>query len=226
MQWLKVKQIIHFVFATAFVLLLGMEQLRAATVNIDVNGNIVYESGVPGIVVGDLFTASGSYDDATVADSIMPTYSTYLFDPSFSVSLSAGSALYNYGNVKATVRDSADVSPLIGAPYTNYYPDLSSPLDMFVLSGSSDTLVGGIFAAEKVTITFFGTADLFSGTGLPTSPMDFLNNPEFLGVFVDVKNNEVNSLTIGEVSAVPVPAAIWLFASGLIALLGVSRKHQ
>ncbi|MCP4042838.1 MAG: VPLPA-CTERM sorting domain-containing protein, partial [Gammaproteobacteria bacterium] len=30
----------------------------------------------------------------------------------------------------------------------------------------------------------------------------------------------------GDVSAVPVPAAVWLFGSGLIGLLGVARRKR
>ncbi|MDH5435429.1 MAG: VPLPA-CTERM sorting domain-containing protein [Gammaproteobacteria bacterium] len=225
MKVLNRRQVCHCVFATIFVFLLGTDQLRAATVNIDVSGSIIYESGIPGIILGDSFTAAGSYDDATVANTTTATYSTYSLAPSFSVSLSAGSASYNYGNVTATVWDDADLSGLIGAPYTDYYPALNAPLDMFILTGSSEATVGFLFPVEVVSIAILGTSNLYSGTDLSITGMDLLNSPELLGAFAFIINNEVDTLAIGQVSAVPVPAAVWLFVSGLIALLGVSRKR-
>jgi len=34
------------------------------------------------------------------------------------------------------------------------------------------------------------------------------------------------TLTYGDVSAVPVPAAVWLFGSGLVGLVGIARRKK
>lgn len=72
---------------------------------------------------------------------------------------------------------------------------------------SFDIAAGGTFTiyAELKTITWGGHADAFS-----TMTMNF--------------DDISNLAALGEMSAVPVPAAIWLFGSGLIGLIGVSRR--
>jgi len=42
----------------------------------------------------------------------------------------------------------------------------------------------------------------------------------------NVRNYNVVSYLVREVSAVPVPAAVWLFGSGLIGLVGVVRRKK
>ena len=46
----------------------------------------------------------------------------------------------------------------------------------------------------------------------------------FTGIrgYVDIGSG--NSMTVTSISAVPVPAAVWLFGSGLLGLLGISRR--
>jgi len=46
------------------------------------------------------------------------------------------------------------------------------------------------------------------------------------GVFDAKWKLEGDSLTLGSVSAVPVPAAVWMFGSALLGLAGVSRKRK
>jgi hypothetical protein len=45
---------------------------------------------------------------------------------------------------------------------------------------------------------------------------------------VSLKSDNVNSWAVhaGNVSAVPVPAAVWLFGSGLIGLVGLARRKK
>jgi len=61
-----------------------------------------------------------------------------------------------------------------------------------------------------------GIDDAVSG-----SPM--IDGP-FAGLNVNFDIGSGNSLTVLSVSSVPVPAAVWLFGSGLIGLIGVARR--
>ena len=48
------------------------------------------------------------------------------------------------------------------------------------------------------------------------------------GTYIDMNFSEspITSSTLVEVSAVPVPAAIWLFGSGLIGFIGMRKRYQ
>lgn len=59
--------------------------------------------------------------------------------------------------------------------------------------------------------------------GIAGSPM--LDGP-FPGFNVNFDIGSGNSLTVTQVSAVPVPAAVWLFGSGLIGLAGLARRKK
>jgi len=69
--------------------------------------------------------------------------------------------------------------------------------------------------------TTLGQLSLGVDDGIGGSPMD--NGP-----FVDFNANfDITSITVTSVvSAVPVPAAVWLFGSGLIGLAGVARRRK
>ena len=59
--------------------------------------------------------------------------------------------------------------------------------------------------------------------GMAGSPM--VDGP-FPGLSVNFDIGSGNSLTVLSVSAVPVPAAVWLFGSGLLCLISFARKKQ
>ena len=61
----------------------------------------------------------------------------------------------------------------------------------------------------------------FTDDGISGSPM--IDGP-FPGMNVNFDIGSGNSLTVESVSAVPVPAAVWLFGSGLLALVGTARR--
>ena len=61
----------------------------------------------------------------------------------------------------------------------------------------------------------------FTDDDIGGSPM--IDGP-FPGLNVNLDIGSGNSLTVLSVSSVPVPAAVWLFGSGLIGLLSVARK--
>ena len=68
-----------------------------------------------------------------------------------------------------------------------------------------------------------GGAPIFDDEAIAGSPM--LDGP-FPGFNINFDIGSGNSLTVLEVSTVPVPAAVWLFGSGLIGLIGVARRKK
>lgn len=51
-------------------------------------------------------------------------------------------------------------------------------------------------------------------------------NGDYWTGFNNVQFSEVFNVTVTSVSAVPVPAAVWLFGSGLLGLVGVARRRR
>ena len=68
--------------------------------------------------------------------------------------------------------------------------------------------------------TTLGQLSLGTDDGIGGSPMT--TGPFAPGNF----NYDFTSLTVTGVSAVPVPAAVWLFGSGMLGLLCVSRRKK
>lgn len=63
----------------------------------------------------------------------------------------------------------------------------------------------------------------FFDDGISGSPM--IDGP-FPGLIVNFDIGSGNSLTVLNINPVPVPAAVWLFGSGLIALIGFARRKS
>jgi len=63
----------------------------------------------------------------------------------------------------------------------------------------------------------------FTDDGIGGSPM--VDAP-FPGINVNFDIGSGNSLTVLSVSSVPVPAAVWLFTSGIIGLIGLARRKK
>ncbi len=55
---------------------------------------------------------------------------------------------------------------------------------------------------------------------------NFVGGTPFPGIKGLINIGSGNSLTVTSLSAVPVPAAVWLFGSGLIGLIGVARRKK
>jgi len=104
----------------------------------------------------------------------------------------------------------------------------------------SQTILGGI-TADNILFNFWGTVGgsstinkdttIFKGTILaPNLDSDFIyHNPaSFEGaIFANMINVHSDfNLTTNAFSPVPVPAAVWLFGSGLLGLVGVARRKK
>ena len=99
---------------------------------------------------------------------------------------------------------------------------------------ASDGIKDGSFAIGVVPIatssynvagstgygTTLGQLGLGVDDGIGGSPMDNGDFAEFSANF------DITSVTVTNVSAVPVPAAVWLFGSGLLGLISVARRRK
>lgn len=87
--------------------------------------------------------------------------------------------------------------------------EISDGLQSITDTVSFDIAAGGTFTlyAELTALTFGGYADAFS-----TLDMTF--------------EDTTNLSALGDMSSIPVPPAVWLFGSGLVALFGMSRRQK
>jgi hypothetical protein len=101
-------------------------------------------------------------------------------------------------------------------------PSLGINSDIDLLSGSFDNWD---FLPVSGNESFSGSGpdtkapELLSALGIPS--VEF----EFFGFTIETQNGTVISTDIVN-TAVPVPAAVWLFGSGLIGLVGIARRKN
>lgn len=109
-------------------------------------------------------------------------------------------------------------------------------LDMFnsppIFEGVYDFNKDLIFGCESNTHCHIATPYNLDVSGNSTKSWSFLNNYEFFNAnnihkFNGLLHGNYDNLTVVEwtaTSTVPVPAAVWMFGTGLIGLLGVSKR--
>jgi len=148
------------------------------------------------------------------------------------------------GNVPPTVSDTRNA--LTPGAYDDYYTffavsDVTDATISFALEQSTT----GIFQAGAVTIQLFEGVSSPAGSPIASgSSSGGLAGASFPGVsfLADLMINTtytvrtafsfgingtgVTANATTSVSAVPVPAAVWLFGSGLIGLVGVARRKK
>lgn len=122
-----------------------------------------------------------------------------------------------------------------GTPYSRFDPLTGpesgilnqGPAPLAITTLNTSTLcVPGVYGAPGATNgdcignALSGGAP-FTDDGISGSPM--VDGP-FVGVNLNFDIGSGNSLTVLNVSTVPVPAAVWLFGSGLIGLIGLARR--
>ena len=98
--------------------------------------------------------------------------------------------------------------------------DLQPPFDFLILGGDvqgfDDVNETG---TEFLLVTFDPTGSALSGTGVP-DPLTLLNHSYF--VFLELDNGAITAAAIG---LIPEPTTGLVLGSGVLALLGVRRKH-
>jgi hypothetical protein len=93
-------------------------------------------------------------------------------------------------------------------------------------SGEINGIAFGDFGGIANGLTLVGSLS-FTGAAVGTSLLTMADNEYPAGSWYDTSGNLISMDYSGEsvsVSAVPVPAAVWLFGSGLLGLVGLSRR--
>jgi len=116
-------------------------------------------------------------------------------------------------------------------------PDSATSQWFFNLADNSANLDfqnGGFTVFGKVLGSGMDIVDAIAA--LPTHPFLYNINPAFTdvplngwdGTFTDVPDfeNQLVKINTVTVSAVPIPAAVWLFGSGLVCLVGLGRRKK
>ncbi len=166
------------------------------------------KTGILAIIVTGLMVTSAQA--ATVTDATL--YSAISVNDSY---------IYNFdlGNVNEAGTSSLDVR--LGG-WNGLVPS-SGPY----MSG--DVIVNG------VAVGTFDIYNAYYSTSFPTDTynttsflQDGINTFEFSPTFVAPDYNEyaISDFSLSYVSAVPVPAAAWLFGSGLLGLVGVAHRKK
>ena len=114
---------------------------------------------------------------------------------------------------------------------TNNDPFFGDRYDVTAYDPYGDS-VGGM-SARVFGLTFedYSNETALSSTNLPSiqpSPADFVDLAELYIIFKDPTSGALVGLYTSDVqiSAVPIPAAMWLFISGIITIFGVSRYKK
>lgn len=105
--------------------------------------------------------------------------------------------------------------------------------DIASLGISGDTLLSGSFTTSSYSV-FPGPTEVFDATGPDTKSSALLgalgipSNTQFgfFGFSIESAQGSVVSTDIINTSVIPVPAAIWLFGSGLLGLAGIARTKK
>ena len=106
----------------------------------------------------------------------------------------------------------ASLSNLCATPASN---DLTLQIGPAPIATSSFNVVGGTGFGTTIGQLSLGTDDGIGGSPMDNSPFSLFN-----------ANFDFTSLTVTNVSAVPIPASVWLFGSGLFALSGIARRKK
>lgn len=217
--------------------------VQAALVEVNISGN-TDNSESNGIVYtpGGTFTARAIYDtdvtdrntDINVGTFSDATGETALI--SFELSTSLGTVSF----VTADLLEPTLVPVVqqiqqpfgVGQSVTTLYSSTFSPAPKNGFSSSIDGFSPDTFSFSLVgsgpdNYFFTNPNELFSDTGALTTDAAILGG--VINLF-DSRTANMTTLAFGatefRISAVPAPAALWLFSSGLIGVFSISRRHN
>ena len=94
--------------------------------------------------------------------------------------------------------------------------------DVFMADVGSATPMSDSFINPNTLMSY----DLNQGPAPLATIGGVLTEGAFTGIQVHLDIGSGNSLYVDSISAVPVPAAVWLFGSGLLGLIGIARRKK
>ena len=194
------------VVAGLTMLVLG-PSAKAALVAYEFSGTIMNNSSAF-VAPGTPFQGSFSYQDDLIGDTRV--FGTNYFPGDFSLSIL--DADYEFQMAINVVNDG---NTLLDADYVQ--------LGRF---GFSPPLLINAIEVEGIELSFVDTTEtVFSDVSLPTA----YDLDDWTSALLAVRRVGSQDVMFGRIESlnpvVPVPAAVWLFASGLIALIGIARKQ-
>ena len=200
----------------------------ALVLSTNVNAATIYEQGINAAGDGhDPFTYTFAYDDFTIGDAFtidtisvnaLTTYgvSNGIGDMDWEIrSVSGGTpgAILHSGNVGTVI--SSDT----GVDLFNYFDLIDYTIDI----ADINLTAGSYFLGVKANNTSNGDVHLT----LINDPVNISQALTYNGSTYQNYSSLGSDYAFrleGSVSAVPVPAAVWLFGSGLLGLVGVARR--
>ena len=107
--------------------------------------------------------------------------------------------------------------------YADQRADVHSFIDLFgiVWRNSTDEASTGLYMDEDNILRMMGAQYRFD----PTDIDSFIFGLEYTRVY-STTSNFIEGIYLVQDTVVPVPAAVWLFGSGLIGLVGVARRKK
>jgi hypothetical protein len=210
----------NVLFALAFVFLLASsigEQASGATITFEIGGTLTEVYGPSGLMVGDPFIGTFSYFLGQTGTNVpiigSGELTRYVFD-SYSLTVQGQTISATGGDI--------GIYNIPG-------------FDHFKLNDTSAGTVAGTINGIPASQLFLALTSLsgnvFTNTALPTT-LNLADFPDLRRIDIAFSDgSNANGSAIGEitkVSVVPVPAAMWLFISGVggLALFRVSRKKK
>lgn len=195
-----------------------------------VEDGVDYDAGVDPASVSTIDNQLGGLISGVVGVNVDPDNNARQF-------ITNAGTITGTGGTAVYLEEGADAFTLLATGVVNGTVDLGADDDLLTLSGAQAALVGGggLFdgGADIDTIAFDGVAstDLVSLTiASIASTLEFSNEDGSISTLL-FKNFEFFSFTDGVfaieelASAVPLPAAVWLFAGGL-GLVGASARRR
>jgi hypothetical protein len=165
--------------------------------------------------VGDPWSLSLTFDDAQIPDTSDSNFKLYTANASFV----SNSYVASDTSTTITISDAPNQLVIELGDSDANIPDIEFVGNSLVLPGTPATPEDIFFSFEFVSPGSEDIADYIQlDTLTPTETYMVVRVTSALSPFGSIDNITVN--------AVPVPAAAWLFGSGLIGLVGVARRKK